>query len=130
MRTVALTLRLTDSRPENDFMSKTTNRIKKRVAEAKSGAAVRVQPLVSTPICDKAKIEVLHCTDHGSGYLYAVDVETAKSIEQEKTFYRGLLDQVCQDARKTRARRLAESGLMFWDAMQAEKARRANDGAM
>lgn len=48
--------------------------------------------VVSTPICDKAKIEVLHCT---------------------------------QDPRKTRARRLAESGLTFWDAMREEKVRRA-----
>jgi hypothetical protein len=70
---------------------------------------------------------VLHCSEQGSGYLYAVDVDTAKSIEQEKTFYRGLLEQVCQDSRKTRARRLSESGLMFWDQMQEEKARRAND---
>jgi hypothetical protein len=70
---------------------------------------------------------VLSCTGHGSDYLYAVDEDIAKGIEQEKTFYRGLLEQICQDARKTRARRLAESGLMFWDSMQAEKSKRAND---
>jgi hypothetical protein len=51
--------------------------------------------------------------------------DIAKAIEQEKTFYRDLLEQVCQDARKTRARRLVESGLMFWDQMQAEKSKRA-----
>jgi hypothetical protein len=90
-------------------------------------AAVRVQPLVSTPICDANQIEVLSCTGHGSDYLYAVDEDIAKGIEQEKTFYRGLLEQICQDARKTRARRLAESGLMFWDSMQAEKSKRANE---
>jgi len=95
-------------------------------SKTEGAAAVRVQPLVSTPICDANRIEVLSCTDHGSGYLYAVDEDIAKAIEREKTFYRGLLEQVCQDARKTRARRLAESGLMFWDQMQAEKSKRAN----
>ena len=40
--------------------------------------------VVSTPICDKAKIEVLHCSDHGSGYLKAVDIETAESLERLK----------------------------------------------
>lgn len=85
-----------------------------------------LDPVVSTPICDKAKIEVLHCSDHGSGYLKAVDIETAESLEREKTFYRDLLQQITQDPRKTRARRLAESGLTFWDAMREEKARRAN----
>ncbi len=85
--------------------------------------------LVSTPICDKAKIEVLHCWDQGSGYLKAVDIETAESLEREKTFYRELLQQITQDSRKTRARRLAESGLIFWDAMREEKAKRANESS-
>lgn len=56
-----------------------------------------------------------------------MDIETAESLEREKAFYRELLQQIAQDSRKTRARRLAESGLTFWDAMREEKARRAND---
>jgi hypothetical protein len=96
---------------------------KRRSEPAQAGS---LDVVVSTPICDKAKIEVLHCSDHGSGYLKAVDIETAESLEREKTFYRDLLQQITQDPRKTRARRLVESGLTFWDAMREEKAKRAN----
>lgn len=44
-------------------------------------------------------------------------------------FYRELLEQITQDSRKTRARRLAESGLMFLDqtVKEAKKRRQAND---
>lgn len=41
----------------------------------------------------------------------------------EVQHYRELLRSIAQDPRKTRARRLAESGLMFWDAMMEEKKR-------
>jgi hypothetical protein len=40
-----------------------------------------------------------------------------------EAFYRRLLEQICEDPRRTRARRLAESGLLFWDAMQEEAAK-------
>jgi len=82
---------------------------------------------LNTPISDKSKIEVFHGSSDGSGWLYAVDVNISRNIEREKEFYRDLLEQVCQDSRKTRARRLAESGLMFWDQLQAEKIKRANN---
>lgn len=45
-------------------------------------------------------------------------------VERERAFYRKLLEKICQDTRRTRARRLAESGLNFWDAMKAEKHKR------
>ena len=37
------------------------------------------------------------------------------------THYRELLEQISKDTRKTRARRIAESGLMFWDTQMEEK---------
>lgn len=40
--------------------------------------------------------------------------------KRESVFYRETLEQITQDPRKTRARRLAESALMFWDSMQKE----------
>lgn len=43
--------------------------------------------------------------------------------ERAQAFYRGLLEQISKDPRRTRARRLAESGLLFWDAMQEEAAK-------
>lgn len=49
-----------------------------------------------------------------------------KTTAQEAAFYRDLLEQICQDTRKTRARRLAESGLMFWDSVQPEKSSGTN----
>lgn len=52
-----------------------------------------------------------------SGLIWA---DEARKIEREKSFYRGLLEQISQDHRKTRARRLAESGMIFWDQMQKE----------
>ena len=45
----------------------------------------------------------------------------------EAYFYRNLLEQIKTDPRKTRARRLAESGLMFWDTQMAEKRKDKND---
>lgn len=44
---IPLTARLTDSRPENDVMSKTNSKPKKRVRRSQGRAAVRVKPLVS-----------------------------------------------------------------------------------
>lgn len=70
-----------------------------------------------TPICDKSKIEVLHMSNEGSGWLNAVPLDTALRIEREKAFYRDLLEQVASDTKKTKARRLAESGLTFWDSL-------------
>jgi len=37
-----------------------------------------------------------------------------------EAFYRDLLEQIAADPRRTRARRLAESGLLFWDSMRME----------
>lgn len=37
-----------------------------------------------------------------------------------EAFYRELLEQIAADPRRTRARRLAESGLTFWDSMREE----------
>lgn len=45
-------------------------------------------------------------------------------VERESAFYREQLELICQDPRKTRARRLAESALMFWDQMQYEASKR------
>jgi hypothetical protein len=81
-------------------------------------------PKTNTPICNRESIEVLSCTDHGGGWLYAVPLEIAKSLEREKRFYRILLEQIAGDKRRTRGRRLAESGLLFWDRLQEEKAKR------
>lgn len=47
-----LTLRLTDSRPENDFMSKTNSKTTKRNHRSPARAAVRVQPLVRNPVSE------------------------------------------------------------------------------
>lgn len=55
------------------------------------------------------------------------DQAERQTLEREAAFYRKLLEQITEDSRKTRARRLAESGLMFWDSMQAEKRKRANE---
>lgn len=55
------------------------------------------------------------------------DQAERQTLEREAAFYRHLLEQITEDSRKTRARRLAESGLMFWDSMQAEKRKRANE---
>lgn len=44
--------------------------------------------------------------------------------EREAAFYRQQLELICKDKRKTRARRLAESALMFWDQMQKEATQR------
>ena len=50
-----------------------------------------------------------------------VSVSTGSSaVPTAEAFYRRLLEQICEDSRRTRARRLAESGLRFWDAMQDE----------
>lgn len=38
-------------------------------------------------------------------------------------FYRKTLEQICEDKRNTRAKRLASSALTFWDEMQKAKLR-------
>lgn len=49
--------------------------------------------LLPCPICDKAKIEVLYSSEHGSGWIYAVPVETANIIERRAD----RLDALCRD---------------------------------
>jgi len=46
------------------------------------------------------------------------------AVERESRFYREQLELICKDSRKTRARRLAESALTFWDSLKAEAAKR------
>lgn len=41
--------------------------------------------------------------------------------DDEAKFYRKLLQQIAEDKRNTRAKRLASSGLTFWDQLQIEK---------
>lgn len=45
-------------------------------------------------------------------------------VEHEAAFYLDLLKQIAADPRKTRARRLAESGIVFWDSLKEESAKR------
>lgn len=66
-------------------------------ATTEAAPPVRVQPVVSTP-----------------------------SATNAEEFYRQLLEQIATWPRNDRGRRLAESGLIFWDSMQEEKRRRAN----
>jgi hypothetical protein len=71
--------------------------------------------------CEKPVEEKTRCDKRkGVSDQRPVSTPITDAKEQEKTFYRSLLEQICQDARKTRARRLAESGLMFWDQIRAE----------
>jgi len=44
------------------------------------------------------------------------------------TFYRKILEQICDDTRNTRAKRLAASALTFWDQMR--KAKGASEGGL
>jgi hypothetical protein len=46
------------------------------------------------------------------------------AVKREARFYREQLELICKDSRKTRARRLAESALTFWDSLKAEAAKR------
>ena len=61
---------------------------------------------------------LMNCDHQGDGWCLAC----VKAQWQEMTHYRELLEQISKDTRKTRARRLAESGLMFWDTQQQLKA--------
>lgn len=70
-----------------------------------------------TPLCDAAVEEV----NGLGGWFYAVPVETAKSLERGQRFYRILLEQIANGKRNTIERRLAKSGILFWDQLQAEK---------
>lgn len=92
-----------------------------KAGEASPGS---LDPVVSTPITDAVRDK--NACEHDSVKFCAM-VDNARALEREAAFYRGLLQQICEDARKTRARRLAESGLMFWDSMKAEKSKRANE---
>lgn len=58
---------------------------------------------------------------HSSPALAPLPCSSAATTAE--AFYRRLLEQICEDPRRTRARRLAESGLLFWDSMQAEAAK-------
>ena len=60
---------------------------------------------------------LMNCDHQDDGWCLAC----VKAQWSEMTHYRELLEQITQDNRKTRARRLAESGLTFWDAMMEEK---------
>ena len=60
---------------------------------------------------------LMNCDHQDDGWCLAC----VKAQWREMTHYRELLEQITQDNRKTRARRLAESGLTFWDAMMEEK---------
>lgn len=88
----------------------------KAVSEATFAA-----PSVSTPITDSAKFN-----ERGTPLYATVPADLCADMEREKAFYRDLLEQITQDPRKTRARRLAESGLIFWDAIMQGKRQRAN----
>jgi len=46
------------------------------------------------------------------------------AVKREARFYREQLELICKESRKTRARRLAESALTFWDSLKAEAAKR------
>ena len=70
---------------------------------------------------------LMNCEHSGEGWC----LDCVRSQRNETTHYRELLEQISKDTRKTRARRLAESGLMFWDTLQQSKASapRSNDQA-
>lgn len=46
------------------------------------------------------------------------------AVKRESAFYRTTLEQICEDTRNTRAKRLARSALTFWDACKEEAAKR------
>jgi hypothetical protein len=46
------------------------------------------------------------------------------AAERDAAFYRKTLEQICDDERKTRGRRIAETALMFWDRIKKEAAER------
>ena len=60
---------------------------------------------------------LMNCDHQGDGWC----LDCVKAQWQEMTHYRELLEQISKDARKTRARRIAESGLMFWDTQMEQK---------
>lgn len=68
---------------------------------------------------------LMNCEHSDEGWCLAC----VRAQWNEMTHYRELLEQISKDARKTRARRLAESGLMFWDTQMEEK-RNGNFDAM
>lgn len=66
-------------------------------------------------------MDVYGIRDNGWGVRYVRHDVAAK---RAAAFYREQLELICKDSRKTRARRLAESALMFWDQLQLEAAKR------
>ena len=52
-----------------------------------------------------------NCPHSPDGWCLACVLKT----HNEARHYRELLEQISKDPRKTRARKLAESGLLFWD---------------
>ena len=46
------------------------------------------------------------------------------AAERDAAFYRKTLEQICDDERKTRGRRIADTALMFWDRIKKEAAER------
>lgn len=54
-----------------------------------------------------------------NGRIEKVDMMIA--AKREAKFYREQLELICRDPRRTRARRLAESALAFWDQMRRER---------
>ena len=48
-------------------------------------------------------------------------IDLLAATKREAAFYRKTLEQVCDDTRNTRAKRLASSALTFWDQMQKAK---------
>jgi len=62
---------------------------------------------------------LMNCNHQGEGWC----LKCVKSLHGESEHYRGLLEEIAKDSRKTRARRLAESGLRFWDVLVEEKSK-------
>jgi len=77
--------------------------------------------MVSTPVTESLIWK--NACAHDSVKFCAM-VECSRHFERESAFYRKLLEQICLDPRRTTARRLAESGLCFWDALREEKRNR------
>lgn len=63
--------------------------------------------------------------EKGAAPLVGTGEYGSPAAQSAEDFYRRLLEQICEDPRRTRARRLAESGLQFWDTMRAEAERAA-----
>jgi uncharacterized protein YbaR (Trm112 family) len=84
------------------------------------------------PYCQKP-IKDTEASEHTEdGLAHTKCLCAPSAAKREAAFYREQLELICKDHRRTRARRLAESALTFWDSLKAEaakrkKARAAND---